>query len=139
MQEKKQRLVQEGLFTVPSSPSEKPHLIGSKCNTCGEVVFPKTNICPNCCKETTEELLLGPRGKLYSFTNVNFPGPGGYKGPIPYGIGKIDLTQGSRVMSLLTEHDPDKIKVGMDMELVVEKLFDDEEGNEVIGFKFKPV
>lgn len=138
MQNKKQIPVQEGLFTLPTSPSEKPHLIGSKCKNCGEVVFPKAATCPACYMDTMEELLLGPRGKLYSFTNVNNKGPGGYRGPIPYGVGKIDVTQGARVLSLVTEHDPNKIKIGMEMELLVEKLYEDEQGNEVIGFKFKP-
>ena len=39
----------------------------------------------------------------------------------------------------LTESDPDKLKVGMDMMLIIDKMFEDEEGNEIIGFKFKPL
>jgi len=136
---KKQILVGDGLFTIPSSSSEKPQLIGSKCKVCGEVVFPQQDMCPNCCSEDVKELPLNPNGKLYSFTNVNNPVPGGYKGPIPYGVGTIELPDGVRVTGLLTEYDPKKIKPGMTMELVIEKLFDDDEGNEVIGFRFKPV
>ena len=135
----KQRLVEEGLFEIPSSPSDEPHLIGSKCKDCEEVVFPKQMGCPNCCSEDVEELLLGPRGTLYSFTNVNHPVPEGYKGPIPYGVGLVDLPEGARVEAYLTESDPGKLEVGMNMMLVIDKLFEDEEGNEVIGFKFKPL
>ena len=135
----KQILVEEGLFIIPSSPSDEPHLIGSKCNICGEVVFPRQMGCPNCCSEDVEETLLGPKGKLYSFTNVNHPVPEGYKGPIPYGVGLVDLPEGARVEAHLTESDPGKLKVGMDMMLVIDKLFEDEEGNEITGFKFKPL
>jgi len=134
-----QILIEEGLFEVPSSPSGEPHLIGSKCKICGEVVFPRQMGCPNCCSEGTEEILLGPRGKLYTFTNVNHPVPEGYKGPIPYGVGMVDMPEGVRVEAHLTESDPAKLKVGMDMVLVIDKLFEDEEGNEIIGFKFKPL
>jgi len=134
----KQLLVGDGLFEVPSSPSEEPHLIGSKCNNCGEVVFPRQTGCPNCCSEDVAETRLGPRGKLYSFTNVNHPVPEGYKGPIPYGVGLVDLPEGARIVAYLTESEPDKLKIGMDMMLVIDKFFEDEEGNEVIGFKFKP-
>lgn len=137
-QRDKQILIAEGLFTVPSSELDKPHLIGSKCKVCGEVVFPKQSGCPNCCSADIEDTLLGPKGKLYSFTNVNNPVPMGYKGPIPYGVGLIDLPEGARVEAYLTESDPSKLKVGMDMMLIVDKLFD-EDGNEVIGFKFKPL
>ena len=31
------------------------------------------------------------------------------------------------------------VKIGMELELVVEELFEDEEGNEVVTWKFKPV
>lgn len=134
----KQILIEEGLFKIPSSPSDEPHLIGSKCKICGEVVFPKQTGCPNCCSEDVEEILLSPKGKLYSFTNVNHPVPEGYKGPIPYGVGLVDLPDGVRIQAHLTESEPDKLKVGMDVMLVIDKLFEDEEGNEIIGFKFKP-
>jgi uncharacterized OB-fold protein len=137
--ESKQFLIDEGIFAIPSSPSEEPHLIGSRCKNCGEAAFPKQMGCPNCCSEDVEEILLGPRAKLWSFTNNNYPVPEGYKGPVPYGIGMVDLPEGPRIVAYLTESDPEKLRVGMDLMLVIDKMFDDEEGNEVIGFKFKPL
>ena len=87
-----------------------------------------------------EEMLLSPKGKLYSFTNVNHAVPEGYyRGPIPYGAGLVDLPEGVRIHTHLTESDPEKLRVGMEMALVIDKLFDDDEGTEVIGFKFKPI
>ncbi|WP_024333775.1 Zn-ribbon domain-containing OB-fold protein [Desulfotignum balticum] len=127
--------VGDGLFVPPQSPSQEPHLIGSKCNNCGEVTFPKQPWCANCGGDA-EELLLSSRGKLYSFSNVNNPVPEGYKGPIPYGVGVVEV-DGVRVMSYITEHDPGKLKIGMDMKLVIEPLFVDDEGNNVIGFKWR--
>ena len=134
----KKVLVEEGLFVIPSSPSDEPHLIGSQCQVCGEVAFPKQTGCPNCCSENVEEIQFGAKGKLYSFTNVNHPVPSGYSGPIPYGIGMVDLPEGPRIVAYLTESDPDRLRVGMDVVLVIDKLLDDEEGNEIIGFKYKP-
>jgi uncharacterized protein len=131
-------LVDEGLFTIPTIPDDEPHLIGSKCRNCGEVVFPRQPGCPHCCSENVEETHLGPRGKLFSFTNVNRPVPDGYRGPVPYGVGLVDL-EGVRIFAHLTESDPEKLKVGMDLMLIIDKLFEDTEGNEVIGFKFKPL
>ena len=109
----KEILVGEGLFVRPQSPSEEPHLIGSKCKNCGEVTFPKQPWCANCGGEA-RELLLSSKGKLYSFTNVNNPVPEGYKGPIPYGVGVVEV-DGVRVMSYITEPDPEKLKINMDM------------------------
>jgi len=135
----KQILVEENIFTIPSTPAEDPHLIGSKCNNCGEVVFPKQPGCPNCCSEDVEETLLGPKASLFSFTNINHRVPEGYEGPVPYGVGWVDLPEGARIVAYLTESDPEKLKVGMDLMLIIDKLFDDSEGNELIGFKFKPL
>ncbi|MFC1942188.1 Zn-ribbon domain-containing OB-fold protein [Chloroflexota bacterium] len=135
---KKQLLIRDGLFTIPASAADEPHLIGGECGNCREVVFPKQPVCPNCQSNNIKEKLIGPRGKLYSFTNVNHPVPEAYKGPIPYGVGIIELPEGVRVISHLTESDPDKLKADMDMVLIIDQLFEDEEGNEVTGYKFKP-
>ena len=133
--------VGEGLFVDPSSPATPPRLIAGHCRSCGEVMFPRQALCGNCCQETVEEMLVGPKGRLYSYTSVHFAGPEvyGYKGPVPYGVGEIELPEGVLVTSPLTEHDITKLKPGMEMELVIEKIFTDDEGNEVVGFKFKPV
>ena len=133
----KEIIVGEGLFVRPASPSEEPHLLGSKCKTCGEVTFPKQPWCANCGGEA-EELVMSSKGKLYSFSNVHNAPPEGYKGPIPYGVGSVEV-DGVRVMCNITEPDPKKLKIGMDMELVIGSLFVDEQGNDVIGFQFRPV
>jgi uncharacterized OB-fold protein len=31
------------------------------------------------------------------------------------------------------------LKIGMEVEMVVDKLFEDEQGNEVMGWKFRPL
>jgi len=134
--EKKQIPVRENLFTIPKSPEEKPRLIGSKCNHCGEVVFPRMTICPNCGDANVEEKLIGPRGKLYSFTVIYQPAPIGYKGPVPYGVVKVEMPEGLRVTGYATINDPTKFHIGMEMELIIDKIFTD--GHDVTGFKFKP-
>lgn len=133
--ERKPIPIKEGLFTWPS---DKPHLIGTRCRSCGEVFFPPVPACANCLKRDVEEVALSTRGKLYSFTNVDAPPPD-YKGEAPYGVGTIELPDGTVVLSLLTESDPKKFEIGMDMELVIERLYQDEEGSDVMVFKFKPV
>ncbi|MBI2917608.1 MAG: Zn-ribbon domain-containing OB-fold protein [Chloroflexi bacterium] len=136
---KNQVPVQEGLFSMPAGPGESARLLGSRCKVCGEAFFPAQAMCANCCTETTEPVVLGTRGKLFSYTNVNHAVPGGYKGKIPFGVGTVDLPEGVRVTTRLTEHDTSKLRKGMEVELVLEPLFEDEQGNELVGFAFKPV
>jgi uncharacterized OB-fold protein len=139
MNEKQTILVDIDLFEIPATASAAPKLIASKCKNCGEITFPKQIGCPNCCRDDVEEVKIGPKAKLFSFTNVNYPVPEGYKGPVPYGVGVVDFAEGARIVTHLTEHDPAKLQIGMDMVLIIDKLFEDEAGNEIIGFKFKPV
>ena len=118
------------------------HLVGSKCLECGEVRFPANSFCPQCCKETTENIPLSQRGRLYSFTVQRFKPPPPYRGPEPfepYGVGMVELPEGLRVTSLLAESDPARLRVGMELELVVSKFFEDEEGREVLAYRFKPI
>ena len=137
--EKKQILVRDHLFTLPESEDEPSQLIGVKCNHCGEVIFPNKHNCPNCCSADLQEILIGPRGKLYSFTVIYQPAPIGYKGPVPYGIVKVEMTEGLRITGPSTINDPAQFEIGMEMELLVDRLFSDVNGNDYIGFKFKPV
>lgn len=125
------------MFVRPEAHADEGHLVGSRCTTCGEVTFPKQRWCANCGGEA-RDLPLSTRGILYSFTNVNNPPPEGYRGPIPYGVGVVEV-DGVRIMCNITEHDPDKLRIGMEMELVIDSLFVDDDGNRVIGFMFKPV
>jgi len=133
---RRQVSINEKLFKLPS-PGEEPHLAGAKCRSCGELSFPKRTRCINCFAEEMEEVSLGRRGKVYSYTIVHHATPG-YKGPIPYAIGAIELPGGIVILSPLTQCQLDQLKIGMDVELVLEKLYEDENGNEVISYKFKP-
>lgn len=139
---KKQIPIREGLFTWPAS---EPRIIASKCNTCGSVAFPKIGTCrdPNCSSETgVEEITLSRTGKLDGYTIMEYQPPEPWPGPesmVPFGQGFVLMPEGVSICSVLASADPDELKVGRDMELVIFKLYEDEDGNEVMSYKFKPV
>ncbi len=137
----KQIPLKAGLWATPSSPDEKPQLIGSKCPRCGEIFFPKKERgrCINCLAENVTDILLSRRGKIYSFTTVLIPPPAYYQGPVPYAFGYVELPEGVRVETLFADCNPGALEIGMDVELVIEKLHTDEDGNDVITYKFRPV
>ena len=127
--------IAEGLFTIPSSPGEQPRLIGTKCRNCGRVYFPKEVVCHACFQESMEETLLSNRGKLYSFTIVKQK-PMLYSGPMPYAVGLVALPEGVTIISLLTGCDFEKLELDMDVELVLEKIAEEDE---TVTYKFRPV
>lgn len=117
-------------------------LLGSRCVKCGEVRFPLSDFCPQCCTETTEIIPLSQRGTLYSFTVQRFRPPPPYRGPEefkPYGVGMIELPEGLRVTAVLADENPDSLQLGMEMELIVTKFFEDDMGRDVVSYKFRRV
>ena len=129
----------EGLLSLSDSG---PHLIGSKCPSCGAYFFPKGSYCPDLkCKRTAlEEVALSTRGKLYTYTVQYYLPPPPYKfdGDFsPYAIGLIELPEGIRVLGQLAGCDPKEIQIGMEVELIAEKQFTDDQGNEYMMWKFR--
>ena len=126
----------EGFFTWPEAPGEQAFLLGNKCKSCGKIYFPKVALCPDCLKEDSlEELKLSPRGKLYTYTVVRVPSPG-FK--VPYVFGYIDLPEGVRVCSQISTAEFDRLKLGMEMELMLGQVRE-EGGTPIIGYLFHPV
>ncbi len=124
----------EGAFT---ETSEGGVLIGNKCKACGQPFFPKAKLCFACLTDDMEEVSLSRRGKLYSYTigrmaSLHFQPP--------YVLGYIDMPEGVRVFAPLEfeESEYRNIKIGMEMEVAIKKLWD-EGDKEIIGYKFKPI
>jgi uncharacterized OB-fold protein len=134
--------IREDLFTMPLDHLEAVRLRGSRCKDCGEVFLGKAPACGNCVGEKMEELILSNRGTLWSYTILRYQPPGDYRGLkdpyLPFAEGLVELPEGIRILAPLTERDFDKIKIGMPLELVVDKLYTDDDDNEVIAFSFKP-
>ena len=135
--------VADGVFTWPS---DAPRLIGSRCVTCGNHMFPVQNGCPKCTGEETETVELGNRGTLWTWTVQGFPpksppyaGDADPKTFQAFGVGYVELPGEVKVEARLTEADPEKLKIGMEMELVIVPLTTDDQGNEVVTFAFAPV
>jgi uncharacterized protein len=111
--------VAEGLFTWPS---DRPQLIGSRCRACGVVTFPARQSCGACTSADVDEQLLGRTGTLYTWTVQGFRPKAPYAGPAefePYAVGYVELPGEVRVEARLTEADPDRLRIGMPVELVV--------------------
>jgi len=135
--QKRQVPLKEGLFKLPSSPSQESHLIGSKCRTCGETFFPKRVYCAHCTGKNLEEVALSTKGKIHTFTISRVVPPGSIMQP-PYAIAQVKLLEGVLVTSVLADCDLEALDIGIDVEMVIEKVMENEEGSEIMAFKFKP-
>jgi uncharacterized OB-fold protein len=122
--------------------SSSLRLLGSRCNSCKELFFPKklNGVCTHCQSNDLEDVELSDHGRISTCTIIYQPPAGGaYKGPVPYAYGVVELPEGIKVLTLLTSSDLESLVVGLEVALVVEPLFENDAGQDVITFKFRPV
>lgn len=131
--------IEDGYFTIPDSPGEAPRLLGSRCPSCGEHFFPRRLVCAQCLHVGCDDIVLGPTGTLHTWTYVHVPLFAKKDGSVgSYGVGQVDLPEGPRVQAILVGG-PDDFRIGMELELDLETLRQDDAGNEIVIFRFRPV
>ena len=124
--------VQEGAF---KSTQDGVVLLANKCKACGQLFFPKVAYCLSCLHDETMEVVLSKTGKLYSYTVAYMPST--HFKP-PYALGYIDMPEGVRIFAPLIIDDTKPFQVGMEMQVVLETLWQEDE-KEIIGYKFVSV
>ena len=131
--------VAEDLFRVSADGAA---LVGSRCTGCGSYYFPKSLSCrnPACDEKSVKDVLLGRRGRLYSYTVQSYQPPPLFRMEpwAPYAIGLVELPEGLRVLAMLTGFALDDIRIDTPVELVVEPLHTDAEGRTVLTHKYAP-
>jgi uncharacterized OB-fold protein len=124
---------------LPADPKETPCLLGSRCGTCGTVVFPKMPVCPRCHRNATmHEVKIGRRGRLFSHTIARFA-PKGFTAPFFQIF--VDLDEGPRIFALVGAECPVEAGVledGMEMRLVIEPLAETPENKDLLTYKYIP-
>jgi hypothetical protein len=83
-----------------------------------------------------EKSRLSSRGKLYTYSVVHVA-PKRYSPP--YALGYVDFPEGVRVLGQLTTADPSRIKIGMTVQAELGRIAVDEQGNEVVSYRFRPL
>ncbi len=126
-------------------PSEDPQLIGGRCTQCSSITFPRPTSCARCGSTEVDEHLLPRRGTLWTFTTQGFlpkePYAGGETQETfrPFGVGLVQLGDEVRVEARLTESNPERLAIDMEVELVIVPFRTEEDGTEVLTFAFQPV
>jgi len=128
--------LRQGLFRLPSV-GEEAALIGSRCPDCGKCFFPRRHVCLECSRQGLAEVPLSRRGKVWTFTVARQTPPGSLI-QAPYAVAIVELPEGVRVETVLTG-DPEEVRIGTDVEFVLEKVGTSAEGADMMAFKFRPV
>ena len=139
---KKQALVIEDWFTNDA----EAHLLGTQCKKCKSYFFPKESMyCrnPECASSDFDEVELSRTGTIWSWTVNHYQPPEPYISPaefVPYTIAAVELAEEKMgVLGQITaDFDPSELKAGMPVELVAEKLYEDDD-TEYLIWKWKPL
>jgi uncharacterized OB-fold protein len=129
--------IKEGIFTIPSG-EDPGNLIGSRCLSCNEYFHPVRVVCANLYSENLENIRLSRRGKIFSYTIARTGYPGAPVTP-PFVTAQIELPERIHVLSLISDIDLDNVKIGDEVELSFWKTGEDDKGNEIMAYAFRPV
>lgn len=122
----------EGWFTVPEAGSgDEPHLIGGRCPACGTYVFPpRDGACPNprCASDTLERVPLSRRGRVWSYTENQYPPPPPYRAADPFepfALAAVELEAEGLIVLGQTPKGvlAADLHVGMEMQLELDVLY----------------
>lgn len=133
----------EGWYTLDR---ERPHLIGSRCASCGTCYFPRvTNFCrnPACGSAQLEEALLSRTGRIWSYTDASYQPPEPYVSPqpfAPFAIAAVELEAERMIIlgQVAQGYGVGDLQIGMAVELVLETLLG-VDGTEKLIWKWKPL
>jgi len=125
---------------LPKAEGEKAYLAGIKCKSCGAAYVGKRMACGKCSAvDDFEDLRFSDHGTLRAFTIVYRTAPGI---EVPFIAAIIDMPEGTAVRANIGGVEPEGEKVaallGKKLEMYTEKARTDQEGNDVIVFKFRP-
>jgi uncharacterized OB-fold protein len=137
----------DGWFTT----GEAPALLGSRCTTCATTYFPplpadRQGFCrnPACDGEGFESVELSRRGSVWSYTDAQYQPPAPYVSPTdpyePFALAAVELDEGITVLGQVADgYGVGDLRVGAEVELVVETLNQDDEGADLLIWRWKPV
>ena len=116
----------------------EPYLAGTRCTACGATYLGHRIACSKCAaRGPFQEVPLSRNGTLwvYSIVHQSFPGV-----PVPYVVGVVDLPEGVSVRCNIidVEPKPEAIRFGMPVEMTTGVSQQDNQGNDVIAFYFRP-
>jgi uncharacterized OB-fold protein len=144
---KERRPAVEGWFTTDDDGVK---LLGTRCGDCGTPYFPRNDLAcrnPRCTgpKDGSElaEYALSGRGRIWSYADARYKPPPPYVSPdpfVPYTVAAVELTEERMVVlgQVASGFSVDDLEIGMEAELTVGTLYEDDEA-EYLVWMWRPV
>jgi len=116
--------------------SDIEKITAHKCQNCGNIQYEDHLLCLRCKSNAFD--LIEARGEctLLTYTILNAP-PKEFRDQNSYALGVVQFQNGIKVFGQIT--DKEKLRIGIKLEPIYQKICDDLDGREVYGYVFKPV
>jgi uncharacterized OB-fold protein len=105
-----------------------------KCQECGLVRWPPSNLCPYCYSHDTNWITAVGKGKVYTFAIFHRAYHPGFASELPYVTAVVELEEGPHFLTNIVGCRPDEVRCEMAVEVMWEDITE-----EFSLPKFKPV
>ena len=117
---------------------QRYRLEAEKCKKCGKIYFPPRIICAGCHSKEFEKIKLSREGKLLTYTIIRV-GPSQFVDQVPYAMGIVELKEGVKILSQITDCDLEKLSTGMKVRIEFRKIQQEGEAGIICyGYKCVP-
>lgn len=98
-----------------------------QCTSCGTLHHPPVVRCPRCGSYELGYQVASGRGTVYSSVEVHHPQVPGFDYPVVVGL--VELEEGTRLLTELVDIDPERVEIGMPVEVAFEEVEPARDGN----------
>ena len=101
--------------------AKRGELLLQRCDSCHEAYFPPRPFCPHCASRSVSVFRASGRATLYSYVINERPAPGF---DAPYAIAVVELEEGPRMMTNISDspQTPEALVLDMPLEVRFEEL-----------------
>ena len=100
-------------------------LLIKRCADCGRAHFYPRPFCPFCWSAAVSWEAASGQAALYTWSVVHHNDLPPFSDRIPYVAAVVDLAEGPRMMTNVVDCDPDRLEVGMRLQVAYRELADD--------------
>jgi uncharacterized OB-fold protein len=116
---------------------QRYRLEAAKCKSCDKIFFPPRLICSKCKSQEFVPVKLSDHGKIITYTTIRVA-PDQFNTQVPYSVAVVELKDGVRITTQVTDCRPEDVAIGKTVKLVFRKI--QQEGHAgIICYGYKAV
>jgi len=102
---------------------KKPRYLNQvgRCKGCGRLFFPPRRVCDGCRRREIETRAMSETGRVLTYTIIRVAPPA-FAQEVPYAVAVLEMDDGARMLTQVTDVAPEDIRTGMRVRLEFRKI-----------------